>query len=128
MLHIRCYRDLSFTDKKGSVADTADTLVQKLAEAATRRCSAKKLFWKMLQTSREKTWARVSFLTKLQAETCNFIKNGTLSAIFFSNICFYKTHAVALSLSLSFSLSLSLFQKSLLLFRKTFHLRCFTGF
>ena len=46
-------------------------------EAVIWRCSAKKVFQKISQNSRENTCARVSFLIKLQA--CNFIKNETVA-------------------------------------------------
>ena len=44
------------------------------AESVTRRCPVKKVFLKMLQNSQENTYARVSFLIKLQAYAGNFIK------------------------------------------------------
>ena len=37
-----------------------------MTEAATKRCSIKNVFLKILQNSQEKTCARVSFLKKLQ--------------------------------------------------------------
>ena len=53
---------------------------------------------KVSQNSQEKTCARVSFLIKLQASTCNFIKKETLVQVFscgfceiFKNIFFYRT-------------------------------------
>ena len=48
-------------------------------EAVTRRCSLKKVFLEISQNSLENTYARVSFLIKLQAEAFNFIKKGTLA-------------------------------------------------
>ena len=42
----------------------------------------KKLFWKILQNSPENICARVSFLIKLQASACNFIKKETLAQVF----------------------------------------------
>ena len=47
-----------------------------------QRCSIKKVFLKISQNSQENTWARVSFLTELQAEACNFIKEKTLAQVF----------------------------------------------
>ena len=62
-----------------------------------REYSIKKLFLKILQNSQESTFARVSFLIKLQTETCNFVKNETLAQLFscwfceiFMNILFYR--------------------------------------
>ena len=46
-------------------------------EAVTRRCSLKKVALEISQNSLENTYARVSFLIKLQAEAFNFIKKGT---------------------------------------------------
>ena len=48
-------------------------------EAVTRRCSLKKVSLEISQNSLENTYARVSFLIKLQAEAFNFIKKGTLA-------------------------------------------------
>ena len=48
----------------------------------TYRCSAKRVFLKILQNSQESTCARVSFLMKLQAEAFNFIKKVTLAQEF----------------------------------------------
>ena len=44
------------------------------AEAVTRRCPVKKVFLTILQNSLENTYARASFLIKLQAYAGNFIK------------------------------------------------------
>ena len=46
---------------------------QSVREADSVRCSVKKVFLKISQNS-QNTCARVSFLIKLQAKTCNFIK------------------------------------------------------
>ena len=48
--------------------------VSSYTEAIAQRCSAKKVFLEILQNSQENTSARVSFLIKLQASACNFIK------------------------------------------------------
>ena len=48
-------------------------------EAVTRRCSLKKVSLEISQNSLENTYARVSFLIKLQAEAFDFIKKGTLA-------------------------------------------------
>ena len=73
-------------------------------EAVAQRCSVKKMFWNISQNSLEKTCARVSFLIKLQAEVCNFIKKGTLAQVYSSefyeisrNIFSYKTSPLAAS-------------------------------
>ena len=39
------------------------------------------------QNSRENICARVSFLIKLQASACNFVKRDTLAQVFFSEFC-----------------------------------------
>ena len=61
-------------------------------EAVTRRCSAKKVFLKISQNLQKNTCARASFLTKLQAEASNFIKNETLAQVSSSEFCknFYE--------------------------------------
>ena len=40
------------------------------------------VFLEISQNSQESTCARVSFLIKLQAETCSFIKKETLAQVF----------------------------------------------
>ena len=50
-------------------------------EAATRGVLLKKVFFEVSQNSRINTCARVSFLIKLQAEACNFIKKETLAPL-----------------------------------------------
>ena len=47
----------------------------------------KKVFLKFLQNSQENTCARVSFLIKLEAEACNFIKKVTQAQVFSCIIC-----------------------------------------
>ena len=49
------------------------------AEAVARKCSVEKVFLEILQNSQENTSARASFLIKLQALACNFIKKETLA-------------------------------------------------
>ena len=73
-------------------------------EAVAQRCSVKKVFLEISQNSQETTCARVSFLIKLQAETCNFIKNKTLAQVLFceiweisKNTFSYRTPPVAAS-------------------------------
>ena len=45
-----------------------------ISEKVVQRCSVKMAFLKISQNSQENTCARVSFLTKLQALACNFLK------------------------------------------------------
>ena len=56
-------------------------------EAVVRRCSVKKVFLEISQNWQENTSARVSFLIKLQAEVCNFIKKETLAEVFSCEFC-----------------------------------------
>ena len=57
------------------------------AEAVTRRCCIKKMLLKILQNTQENACARVSFLIKLQAEACNFIKKETVAQVFSCEFC-----------------------------------------
>ena len=52
------------------------------AEAVAKRCSVKKVFLEISLNSQESTCARVSFLIKLQASACSFIKKETLAHVF----------------------------------------------
>ena len=54
------------------------------ARAVTRRCSIKQMFLKISQNSQETACARLSFLIKLQAQACNFIKKEALAQVMFS--------------------------------------------
>ena len=56
-------------------------------EAATGNVLWGKLFLEIWQNSQENTLVRVSFLIKLQASVCNFIKNKTLAQVFFCELC-----------------------------------------
>ena len=47
----------------------------------------KKVFLKFSQNSQENTCARASFLMKLQASACNFIKKETLAQAFSCEFC-----------------------------------------
>ena len=47
----------------------------------------KKVFLTILQNSQEDTCARVSFLIKLQASACNFMKKETLAQVFSCEFC-----------------------------------------
>ena len=53
------------------------------SRSSRRRCSIKIDNLKILQNSLENTCVRVSFLIKLQALTCNFIKKEALAQVFF---------------------------------------------
>ena len=73
-------------------------------EAVVRRCFVKKVFLKIPQNSQENTCARDSFLIKLQALACNFIKKETLAQVFSCEFCeiskntfFYRKPPVAAS-------------------------------
>ena len=69
-----------------------------ITEVVAWRGSVKKVFLEILQNSQESTCARVSFLLKLQAEACNFIKKETLTQVFccefskFLRTTFLKEH------------------------------------
>ena len=64
----------------------------------------KKVFLETSQNSQENTCVKVSFLIKLQAETCNFSKKETLAQVFPCEFCeiskktfSYRTPLVAAS-------------------------------
>ena len=59
-------------------------------EIVAQRCSVKTVFLEILQNPQEKTYARDSFLIKLQALAlaCNFIRPGTLLKKNFWHRCF----------------------------------------
>ena len=87
-----------------------------IKEAAVQRCSVKKVFLVISQNSQENTFAKVSFLIKLQASglrpttllkkrACNFIKKEAVVQVFsckFSEISkntfLHRTPLVAASL------------------------------
>ena len=58
-------------------------------KAVAQRCIVKKMFLEFSQNSQENTYARVSFLTKLQAEACNFIKKETMVQVFPYEFCVF---------------------------------------
>ena len=73
-------------------------------KAVVQRCSGKKVFLNISQNSQENTCARVSFLLKVQAEACKFIKKETLVqkiscelCEIFRNTFFYRTPPVVAS-------------------------------
>ena len=55
-------------------------------EGANRNVLEGKVFLEIPQNSQENTWS-VSFLIKVQASVCNFIKNKTLAEVFFCEFC-----------------------------------------
>ena len=80
-----------------------------LSEVVVQRCSVKKVFLTISQNVHEKTCARVSFLIKLQALGCSFIKKETLAQVFscefceiFKNNFFQRTRTVAASVLFRF--------------------------
>ena len=73
-------------------------------KAVVRRCSVKKEFLEISQNSQENTCVRISFLIKLKAKACNFIKKETLTQVFPCEFCeisknpfLYRTSLVATS-------------------------------
>ena len=52
------------------------------SEVVAWRCFVKKVFLEIPQNSQENTCVIVSFVMKLQAEACNFIKKETLTPVF----------------------------------------------
>ena len=87
-----------------------------LTKAVSRRCSVKKVFLEISQNSPENTCARVSFLIKLRASACNFIKKEALAQVFFcefyeicENTFSYKTTPVAASFLNTSLVSISVF-------------------
>ena len=79
------------------------------SETFVQRCFVKKVFLEISQNSQENTCARDSFLIKLRAETCNFIKKESLAQVFSCEFCeiskstfFYRTPPVAASISYTF--------------------------
>ena len=56
--------------------------VIKFTKAVAQRCSVKKVLLEISQNSQENTCARVSFLIKVQASACSFIKKETLAQVF----------------------------------------------
>ena len=80
-----------------------------LSEVVVRRCSVKKVLLTISQNVHENTCARVSFLIKLQALACSFIKKETLAQVFscefceiFKNNFFQRTRPVAASVLFRF--------------------------
>ena len=59
--------------------------IEQLSEAVAQRCSINKVFLEILQNLQENTCASASFLIKLQAEACNFVKNRLWHRCFLVN-------------------------------------------
>ena len=57
------------------------------SEAATGDVLLKSVFLEILQNPQENTCARVSFLLKLQASSCNFIKKEALAQALSCEFC-----------------------------------------
>ena len=98
--------DSPIADELAAILLRIETVSEKLEnpEAVVQRCSMKKVFLEILQNSQENNCARVSFLIKLQAWACNFIKKKTLAQVLSCDICkickntfFYRTPLVAAS-------------------------------
>ena len=75
-----------------------------LLGAVGQGCSVKKVFLETLQNWKESTCARVSFLIKLQAEACNFMKKKDSAEVLSCEFCeiskntfSYRTPPVAAS-------------------------------
>ena len=58
------------------------SVLKQRREAVAQRCSFKKVFLEIWQNSHENTYARVSFLMKLQVKANNFIKKKTDADVF----------------------------------------------
>ena len=85
---IRVRKELGKSYEKGTKqvhVSAADLL--HITEPATHRCSVKKVLLEISKNSQENNCARVPFLIKLQAGTCNFIKKETLAQKFSCEFC-----------------------------------------
>ena len=58
-----------------------------ITETVLRKCSVKKVFFKISQSSSENACARVPFSIKLQVEASNFTKKETLAKVFSCGFC-----------------------------------------
>ena len=81
-----------FTEKYQAGEDILNSSNAWHAEAVAQRCSIKEVFLKVSQNSLENTCARVSFLLKLQTETCNFIKKEILAQVLSCKFCEISTN------------------------------------
>ena len=81
-----------------------------------RRCSGKKVFLEISQNSKENNCVRASFLIKLQAKACNFIKKETLAQVFSCKFCkiskntFFIEHLSVAAFGKCFPVNLSRFK------------------
>ena len=66
---------------------TVLTRIYIVTEAVVRKCSIKNMFLEISQNSQKNTCAKVSFLIKLQPQTCNFIKKEALAELFSCEFC-----------------------------------------
>ena len=80
--------------------------IQACPKSSRAEVSGKKVFLNISQNSQENTCARVSFLLKVQAEACKFIKKETLVqkiscelCEIFRNTFFYRTPPVVASVA-----------------------------
>ena len=71
-----------FTDKGQFIKWQWGPVAYSKFRGSHQKCSVKKVFLEISQNSQENTCARVSFLIKLQAWDCNFIKKETLVKVF----------------------------------------------
>ena len=90
--------------RKNVYCEVAISSSLRYIEAVAKRCSVKIVFLEISQNSQENTCARVSFIIKLQASACNFIKKETLAQVFSCEFCeiskntfSYRTPPVAAS-------------------------------
>ena len=79
-------------------------VLKQQVEAVVERCSVKKVFLEITENSQENACARFSFLIKLEASACKFIKKETLAYVSSCEFCkisqnnfFYRTTLVAAS-------------------------------
>ena len=86
-------------------------------EAVIQMLSVKKVFLKISQNA-QNTCVRISFIIKLQASACNFIKKEVLAQVFSCKFCeifkktsFYKTPPVAVSEGIRINIFLISFAK-----------------
>ena len=89
--YINCQRS---TEKNSAVYSfllalqaTVLTRIYIVTEAVVRKCSVKNMFLEISQNSQKNTCAKVSFLIKLQPQTCNFIKKEALAELFSCEFC-----------------------------------------
>ena len=87
-------------------------MISRLGEAATRGVLQEKVFLKISQNLQENTWARASFLIKLQgrSEACNFSTKETLTQVFSCEFChIFENTSLRATVSKNFSINLMQF-------------------